>query len=125
MDREKHLDLQRKWYKRNNANPEWKEARNKLRAQQRRDMKTRVVDHFGRQCFDCKQQFQDDCVYDFHHVDINKDNTTPSKILHCGWETIMKELSECVMLCANCHRIRHMQDGYTHHAKRENKRKYG
>jgi hypothetical protein len=124
MNRGDNLQLQREWYKRNNANPEWKATRNQMRAQQRRDNKRKAVDYFGRQCYDCKGVWQDDCVYDFHHLDISRDNITPSQVLHCGWDTILKELSGCVLLCSNCHRIRHSKDGYTHHSKRNGKAKY-
>lgn len=124
MDKTKHLQLQRDWYKRKNADTVWKAERNQQRAEQRRQMKHRAVEHFGRKCHDCQQSWGEDCVFDFHHLDINKDNITPSSVLHRSWETALKELQSCVMLCANCHRIRHKKDNYTHHAKRSNKEKY-
>jgi len=124
MDRDKHLALQRDWFLRKNADPVWKEDRNRARADKRRNMKTRVVEYFGRKCHDCGGTWIEDCVYDFHHVDIEADNKVPSNVLHCGWETIMQELAGCVMLCSNCHRIRHFKDKYSHHAKRANKQKY-
>jgi len=124
MEREAHLKLQREWYQRKNSDTAWKASRNQLRAQQRRDNKTKAVDFFGRKCHDCNGVWQEDCVYDFHHLDIHKDSVTPSHILHCGWETIMKELASCVLLCSNFHRIRHSLDGYSHHSKRAGKAKY-
>lgn len=74
----------------------------------------------GGSCAHCKLSFPD-CCYDFHHIDPAVENDVPSTVLNCSWEKIKQELSKCVMLCANCHRIEHNRDKYIAH----NKRNYG
>ena len=105
------------WFQRNNKDPVWKESRNKQRTEKRRNNKRKAVEHMGSKCHDCGQSFPD-CCYDFHHLDPTEINDVPSKILFCSWKRIEEELAKCVMLCSNCHRIRHNQDGYVAHEKR-------
>lgn len=108
---------QRAWFLKKNSDPEWKAARNNLRAEQRRSNKTKAVQEKGGVCYDCGGNFPD-CCYDFHHLNPLKDNEVPSNVLHCSWKRIEEMLNECVMLCSNCHRIRHNEDGYVAHNKR-------
>ena len=108
-------EYHREWNRK--QSPEWHAQRAQYRAQKRREQKNKAVEYKGHVCYDCKQTFPD-CCFDFHHLDPLKDNTTPSQVLHCAWETVLKMLDECVMLCSNCHRIRHSEDGYIAHTKR-------
>jgi hypothetical protein len=122
VNKENHTRLMKEWFERNYADPEWKAARNKQRADQRRANKARAVEYMGSRCAHCKQAFPD-CCYDFHHKDSSLDNDVPSTVLHCSWKRIVAELEKCIMLCANCHRIEHNKDGYAAHTKR--KERYG
>lgn len=75
----------------------------------RTEVKQRAVELLGNHCQDCKQQFPLS-VYDFHHLNPKE------KDFHIGnqrtWsERLQKELTKCVLLCANCHRIRHFEGG--------------
>lgn len=87
-----------KWYKDNrNRRQEYANIRNRKR-------KKEAIKDFGGKCQDCDGVFQD-CVYDFHHIggkDVN-----PSAAMAMAKERRDKELSKCILLCANCHRIRH------------------
>lgn len=68
--------------------------------------KKQAISLFGNQCFDCKQSFPD-CVYDFHHLDpLTKDKNIKA-IFNLSWNKILIELNKCILLCSNCHRIRH------------------
>lgn len=67
------------------------------------------VDRFGNKCNDCGESFPL-CVYDFHHVDGSKE-LNPSKAMALSFEVAEREMSKCIMLCANCHRIRHFGGG--------------
>lgn len=89
-----------KWYK-DNRKRRQEEAN--IRNQKR---KTDLVNKFGNKCFDCKRTFPL-CVYDFHHLDNSTKDMNPSKALTMKVERMNEELEKCVMLCANCHRIRH------------------
>lgn len=107
------------WYQRHNSDPVWKEQRNKQRAEKRRDNKRKAVEFMGSKCNKCGGSFPD-CCYDFHHKDPTDINDIPSSILHCSWKRILEELSKCIMVCSNCHRIIHNEDGYIAHTKRNN-----
>ena len=74
----------------------------------RRKVKRMAVDLCGRTCQYCGLKSPMDCVYDFHHCDPSKKNFAISAKGHCrSWEVVKAELELCIMLCANCHRIRH------------------
>ena len=68
--------------------------------------KRKIVKRAGNRCYDCKQQFPD-YVYDFHHIDPDTKDFKLSSAVSKSWPEIKKELDKCVMLCANCHRVRH------------------
>ncbi len=73
----------------------------------RKANKARLVEHFGSKCLDCQQSFPD-CCYDFHHLDPAEKDHSMGNIGTYSWASIEKEvLGKCVMLCSNCHRIRH------------------
>lgn len=71
-----------------------------------RKKKRELVESFGGKCHDCGNSYND-CVYDFHHLDSSKKDVNPSHAMKWGKERMMKELEKCIMLCANCHRMRH------------------
>jgi len=61
---------------------------------------------FRGSCHDCGNTFPL-CVYDFHHLDPSKKDVNPSKAIGHSNARMLEELKHCIMLCANCHRIRH------------------
>lgn len=65
-----------------------------------------AYDMFGRECKLCGYN---KCLsaLEYHHLDPEKKEGNPSKILYRSWENVVKELSGCVLLCANCHREVH------------------
>jgi len=109
----------RDWQRRRAAeNPDWYEERKNKRTNARRAKKAKFVQEFGGACNNCGGVFPD-CVYEFHHTDPSQKDKTPSKLFMLSDENIRKELDKCVMLCANCHRIEHHEDGYVSHGKRQ------
>ena len=89
-----------KWYSDNrNKRQEAANTRNRSKKQQ-------AVDHFGNKCLDCKKTYPN-CVYQFHHLDPTQKDVNPSYAMANGLESMWKELEKCVMLCANCHIVRH------------------
>ena len=114
--KEYHAYKSREWYAR--LTPEEHLIRNRTRSQKRRDKKTKWVQKFGSKCHDCNLTFVD-CVFDFHHVDINgRGKQDPQKLFMLSDKRIKEELDKCIMLCANCHRMRHLEDNYQFHSKR-------
>jgi len=73
----------------------------------KRESKKRGIEYLGGKCFDCHGVF-DPAVYDFHHVDPTTKEHEPKNLHSSKWETLRKELDKCVVLCANCHRLRHV-----------------
>ena len=71
-----------------------------------RQRKQDIVNYMGNQCYDCGNVFPA-CVYDCHHLDpTQKDFAISAKL---DWKATEQELDKCVLLCSNCHRIRHHQ----------------
>ena len=68
--------------------------------------KRKLVEQFGNKCHDCGNSFPDVC-YDFHHIDETNKEFNPANGLKLSEERMLKELEKCILLCSNCHRIRH------------------
>lgn len=84
-----------------------KECFNKLCCERWKQRKLDAIKYMGSICTDCKQSYHPN-VYDFHHLG-DKDYDW-SKLRLRSWETILSELQKCILLCSNCHRIRHAND---------------
>lgn len=54
-------------------------------------------------CMDCGNKFPPECM-DFDHLG-NKYKTIGQLRSH-AWETVLKEIEKCDLICSNCHRIR-------------------
>lgn len=74
--------------------------------------KSKIYDYLlSHPCETCGEK--DPIVLDFDHIDQSVKDIEISLIFHRSWSNIMKEISKCRVLCANCHR-RHtaVQMGY-------------
>lgn len=76
----------------------------KRRREKRRTNKIKAVLFKGGKCQECGLKSNILAVYDFHHINSNKEKNI-SRMMNESWEKIKKELKKCKMLCANCHRI--------------------
>jgi len=84
--------------------------KHKLYVMKRRDeRKLKLVEHFNNKCGDCGGVFPP-CCYDFHHVDPSTKSFEIAPRLDGNFETILKEAEKCIMICANCHRVRHYKE---------------
>lgn len=88
------------WYSKN------RDRRQSLANSRNQRMKQLAVDRFGNKCADCMQEYPN-YVYQFHHIDPNVKEGNPSAFMTGTLAKMWKELDKCVMLCANCHIIRH------------------
>lgn len=68
--------------------------------------KQKAIELFGSKCLDCDKSFPSS-VYDFHHLDPLQKEYAVASLFNLSWSKIEKELEKCILLCANCHRIRH------------------
>jgi hypothetical protein len=90
----------KKWYSDN------REARQIAANKRNQERKRELVVRFGDKCVDCCNSFPI-CVYQFHHLDPAGKDMNPSAAITMNKENRERELAKCVMLCANCHMIRH------------------
>ena len=73
----------------------------------RRHMKRKAaIERAGGICLDCKKSYPP-AVYDFHHMGNKKDCVGTMIRDNLKLETILEEVDKCILLCANCHRVRH------------------
>ena len=72
----------------------------------RQNFKWKFVEQAGNKCNDCQQTYPIE-VYDFHHLDATQKDGNIAQMKRKQMEL---EISKCVLLCANCHRIRHIKD---------------
>lgn len=73
----------------------------------RKAVREMAIKYKGAKCSRCGY---DKCqeALEFHHLDSNgKDFGISDKGHTRSWNTIMKELDKCILLCANCHREIH------------------
>lgn len=71
-----------------------------------RKRKQEAISLLGGKCTDCNTIFPPAC-YDFHHIDPTQKDFNPYIVLSRNYGTFINEIKKCVLLCANCHRIRH------------------
>ena len=64
-------------------------------------------------CADCGQSHP--ATLDFHHIDPTEKDFVVSQILHetTSLRRLQEEIAKCVVLCANCHRIRHWNEKHS------------
>lgn len=86
-----------------------KEERNEYQRRRRDKRKDLLIEKFGNKCFDCNESFHK-CAYDFHHINPLEKKFEIAPALDRNWDTILEEIQKCVMLCSNCHRIRHYKE---------------
>ena len=60
-------------------------------------------------CIDCKKSFPF-AAMDFHHLANKKDSISHLVISCASLKRIQEEIDKCILICANCHRIRHFGD---------------
>ena len=67
-------------------------------------MKQKAVDYKGGQCEKCGYS-KTNSALQFHHKDPSKKtmSLTSRELAGTKWETCIKELDLCTLLCANCH----------------------
>lgn len=83
-----------------------KKCRSSKTSDRRRNLKLQAIEYKGGKCVDCGYNELHPEVYDFHHL-VRNTKEFDIFISIKSWVKIKKELDKCVLLCANCHRIRH------------------
>ncbi|CAB4156106.1 hypothetical protein UFOVP662_40 [uncultured Caudovirales phage] len=65
-----------------------------------------AIELLGGKCNNCNGKFEP-CVYDFHHIKPEEKEFTIGENMLISKERFFKEVSKCILLCANCHRMEH------------------
>ena len=69
-------------------------------------------------CGDCGTYSDTLGFFDFHHTDPTaKEGSISAMLSSASMERVLKEVEKCVMLCPNCHRMRHIETGHYIKAK--------
>ena len=89
-----------------------------------RSQKQKVLNRRNKHRFNKKEKLKNSvggkcqiCGYDkcqralhFHHIDPTTKSFEIAPRLDGNINTIMKEVQKCIMICSNCHRIRHYKE---------------
>jgi hypothetical protein len=86
-----------------------KKCRIEYSVNRRRSDKTAAIEYLGGKCVDCGEDRNIPALYDFHHLDPSKKDFSIGKSA-LVFESLKKELDKCILLCSNCHRIRHYNE---------------
>lgn len=87
-----------------------KKIQSKSSLDNKRKNKAKAIQLLGGKCVDCGLRTDKHAVYDFHHLPGEPKTAEIGNLLFFKWATIVRELRSCVLLCANCHRIRHAEE---------------
>jgi hypothetical protein len=68
--------------------------------------KAAAIKYLGGVCRDCGWS-GNQAALQFHHTDPNKKDFVIGNVANKSWDSIKKEMEKCILLCANCHSIRH------------------
>ena len=80
---------------------------NKQTIDRQRNLKRKAIEYKGGFCQDCKGIFHP-AVYDFHHINPDEKDFSLAHHKALKWsDEITNELDKCILLCSNCHRLRH------------------
>ena len=91
---------------------EWNHRnRDKRRAYKKlyhRKRKVDLIDYKRSKCFDCGVEYngKNASIFHFHHLR-DKKFAIGNRVTAKAWQVILEEADKCVMLCANCHEMRH------------------
>jgi len=88
------------------AIPYWRMKHSEQARNRARKRKLEAIEYLGGKCSDCLKEHHP-AVYEFHHLDPATKESDGAVFLQRTRETMFKELTKCVLLCANCHRLRH------------------
>lgn len=96
--------FKREWNHRN------RKARKSYKKIYSRKVKLKLMALFESKCLDCglKHDGKNGVVFQFHHTDPKtKSFDIGAKFTVYSWDRLVEECKKCVLICANCHKIRH------------------
>lgn len=103
-NKEYYLQYQREYRKKNKELLKEK-ARNK-----RKNRLDEFISLLGNKCAHCGHSFDSIC-YDFHHINPSEKEFTIGENMLLSKERMLNEVKKCILLCSNCHRLVHKNNG--------------
>jgi 5-methylcytosine-specific restriction endonuclease McrA len=79
-----------------------------LQKERRTFKKDKAIEYLGSCCWKCEEVFDRE-LYDFHHIVPATKEYGWLELRQMKWSKIKKELDKCILLCANCHRLAHVE----------------
>ena len=89
--------------RRSKSGTNWNSVRQKRRRVRNRLLLNELK---SKPCTDCGRTFHPDCM-DFHHTGSKGKDVSVAR--HGTLKGLLAEVALCVLLCACCHRLRHVQ----------------
>jgi len=82
---------------------------NKYTADRWKFRRIEALAYKGNKCCDCliKYDGTNSCIFDFHHLNPEQKEFEWTKMRQINKNKLLLELDKTVLLCSNCHRLRH------------------
>jgi len=82
---------------------------NKYIADRWKSRRIEAIAYKGNKCCDCliKYDGTNACIFDFHHLNPKQKEFEWTKMRQINKNKLLLELNKTVLLCSNCHRLRH------------------
>lgn len=71
----------------------------------KKENRIKLIDFKSKGCLICDEK--DVCCLDFHHLSDKENEISNMAGTGVSWNAILKEISKCILVCANCHRKIH------------------
>ena len=71
--------------------------------------KIEIIHLLGNKCSECKGSFHP-AAYDLHHLDPDTKQFEWAELRKKPKSIMMNEVSKCVLICGNCHRLEHINE---------------
>lgn len=97
----------REWNHRN------REKRYQYKKSYHRKRRIKLIQYKNNECYECKLKYngKNGPVFHFHHLDPStKLYNIGNKITVKSWKSLINEANKCIMICANCHELKHGTD---------------
>lgn len=96
-------------YRRHTCNTCRNQQSRRQQIKQKHAFKQQAIILKGGKCADCNGVFDADC-FDFHHRDPSTKEFNWGRYAKSTWNTVLKNIKDCDLLCCNCHKVRHWRE---------------
>lgn len=86
-----------------------KSCHNRETWERQQNTRAKALKCLGGKCVDCGY-YEHTCALDIHHLDPSIKDTGFSHMSSWKWERVEIEIKKCILLCKNCHAVRHQRN---------------